>query len=307
MFTVILAMAVAGCGSSSSITTSPSPAKCAVAVSGGSAVDSAGGTRAVTVTTQPECAWTAASQASWITELAPVSGQGNGEIRFRVGANPAATPRAGELVVNDTHTRIEQAAAPAPTIAGPTPTPTPAPSPSPTCVFAIAPVSYAAPSGGGRGPAVTITTGAGCAWTASSNAGWITIVGGASGSGTGTVTYAVAPVSGAARTGSVTIAGRTLSISQAPAAASCSYSISATGRSFERKKDEGSVRVTAGAACNWSASVTRGDSWISITSGASATGNGTVTYRVDNNNGDRRTGTLLIAGHTFTVTQEAKD
>ena len=174
-------------------------------------------------------------------------------------------------------------------------------------MFAIAPVSYSAPSGGGRGPAVTVTTGAGCAWTASSSAGWIAIVCGACGCGTGSVTFAVAAVSGAARRGSVTIAGRTLTISQAAAAALCSYSIGASGRSFDRKKDDGSVRVTAGAACNWTASVTRGDSWISISSGASGTGNGTVTYRVDNNNGDRRTGTLLIAGHTFAVTQEAKD
>ena len=46
------------------------------------------------------------------------------------------------------------------------------------------------------------------------------------------------------------------------------------------------------------------DSWIIVQSGASGTGPGTVTYRVTKNNGNSpRTGTLTIAGRTFTVVQ----
>jgi trimeric autotransporter adhesin len=45
--------------------------------------------------------------------------------------------------------------------------------------------------------------------------------------------------------------------------------------------------------------------WLSITGGASGTGNGTVTYTVAANRGSARTGTLTIGSQTFTVTQSA--
>src|SRR5205085_6300142 len=43
--------------------------------------------------------------------------------------------------------------------------------------------------------------------------------------------------------------------------------------------------------------------WITITSGASTRGNGTVTFTVDSNSGVLRTGTITVSGRTFTVTQ----
>ena len=46
------------------------------------------------------------------------------------------------------------------------------------------------------------------------------------------------------------------------------------------------------------------DAWIHVTAGANGSGNGTVAYSVDANAaGASRTGTLTIAGRTFTVTQ----
>jgi hypothetical protein len=41
-----------------------------------------------------------------------------------------------------------------------------------------------------------------------------------------------------------------------------------------------------------------------VTSGANGTGNGSVTFKVSANGGKQRTGTLTIAGKTFTVTQQ---
>jgi hypothetical protein len=47
------------------------------------------------------------------------------------------------------------------------------------------------------------------------------------------------------------------------------------------------------------------DSWITVLTGASGSGNGTVTFQVSNNNtGIQRTGTMTIAGRTFTVNQD---
>ena len=55
-----------------------------------------------------------------------------------------------------------------------------------------------------------------CAWTASSNASWITITSGSSGSSNGTVAYAVqANTSSSSRTGTLTIANQTYTVTQA--------------------------------------------------------------------------------------------
>lgn len=86
-----------------------------------------------------------------------------------------------------------------------------------SCTYAISPTNAAYPNGGGAG-SVAVTTAAGCSWTATSNASWITINGGASGSGSGsgTVTYSVAPYTGHPknRNGTATIAGQTFSVKQ---------------------------------------------------------------------------------------------
>jgi hypothetical protein len=88
---------------------------------------------------------------------------------------------------------------------------------------------------------------------------------------------------------------------------SCSYTISPTGRSHGSGAETGSVSVTVGSNCSWTASTNSGSwDWIGISSGWSGIGNGTVNYFVlANNTGNTRTGTLTIAGQTFTITQTA--
>jgi hypothetical protein len=83
---------------------------------------------------------------------------------------------------------------------------------------------------------------------------------------------------------------------------SCTYSISPTSQSFNSSGGTGSVDVTTQSGCSWTA--ISNVSWITITSGSSGTGNGTVNYSVSTNTGSQRTGTITIAGETFTVTQE---
>ena len=86
-----------------------------------------------------------------------------------------------------------------------------------TCTFSINPTSASFAAGGGTG-SVSVTTSAGCAWTAVSNASFITITAGSSGSGNGTVSYSVAANTGTnSRTGTMTIAGQTFTVTQAGA------------------------------------------------------------------------------------------
>jgi uncharacterized protein (TIGR03437 family) len=86
--------------------------------------------------------------------------------------------------------------------------------------------------------------------------------------------------------------------------AACSYTIAPASRSFTATAATGSVAVTAETGCTWTAASSA--SWITITSGSSGNGSGTVEYSVAANTGtSSRTGTLTIAGQTFTVTQAA--
>ena len=109
-----------------------------------------------------------------------------------------------------------------------------------------------------------MTAGAGCAWTATANVAWITVTS-SSGSGNGTVSYSVAANTGTARTGTLTIAGQTFTVNQAGGA----------GIRYRRERPaasggSGSVGVTAGTGCAWTA--VSNAAWITITSGASGIG-----------------------------------
>ncbi len=170
------------------------------------------------------------------------------------------------------------------------------------CAYSINPTSQSFPGSGGSG-SVAVTTQAGCAWTAASNASFITITSGSSGNGSGAVNYTLAANSGAARTGTITIAGQTFTVTQA-AGSSCTYSINPTNQSFPSSGGSGSVNVTTQGGCAWTAASNA--SWITITSGASGTGFGTVNYTVGADSAASfRSGALTIAGRIFTVQQGA--
>jgi hypothetical protein len=82
----------------------------------------------------------------------------------------------------------------------------------------------------------------------------------------------------------------------------CSFSITPITNSFTSSGGSGSVSVITASNCNWTA--ISNNSWISIPSGSSGTGNGTVYYSVSSSTCTAsRTGTITIAGETFTVTQ----
>lgn len=84
----------------------------------------------------------------------------------------------------------------------------------------------------------------------------------------------------------------------------CSFSVSPTSQSFDTAGATGTVTVQAANGCAWTAA--SNVTWITVTSGASGTGNGTVVYQVQaNTTGQPRTGTLTIAGQTVTVNQAA--
>jgi hypothetical protein len=178
------------------------------------------------------------------------------------------------------------------------------PSPLP-CSYTISPASLAIGSDGGPGT-VTVTTRSDCQWSAAASANWIAIVAGASGTGNGSVGYTVAANQAqTARTGTITIAGQTFTITEDGRAA-CTFDVSPQQQNFPAAGGTGTLHVTAPAACSWTATSTA--SWLTIGSGSSGQGNGDVSYTVvENKATESRSGTIDVAGAQVAVSQAAAE
>jgi len=85
----------------------------------------------------------------------------------------------------------------------------------------------------------------------------------------------------------------------------CTERITPITANYSSAAGGGSVSVTAPVGCAWAAGAPA-SSFVSITGGATGSGNGTVTYTVaQNTTAKARTMTLTIAGRSFEVTQSA--
>jgi hypothetical protein len=310
----LLACAGIGCGSTVATSTGPSPSKCAVTLGvPASPVTSDGATATVAVTTQAECAWSASSDAAWITGLTPSSGQGSGQLQLQVAANPDGTARQGDIVVNNERGRIRQDPAP--------------------CRFELATTELTVPASGGNG-SIGVNVANGCAWTAQPGDGWITLTGGTTGNGAGTVRFTIGPNNATTtRTAAIVIGGQSVKITQqgapppplptpptptptptppapptptTPAPTPVDCSVTATPRDFTFPASgaaSSSIAVSVASTCEWSAF--SNVSWITLTGRTSGAGNGTLTFSVAANSGTRRTAVLTIGNLTVPITQEA--
>ncbi len=82
----------------------------------------------------------------------------------------------------------------------------------------------------------------------------------------------------------------------------CAFSISPTSRTHESFQSTGTVKVTVQGGCSWKA--TSLVDWITVTSGDTGTGNGTVSYSVEpNTSKSSRSGVVRIDGLSFRVIQ----
>jgi hypothetical protein len=264
----------------------PTPPHCTYAVSPAEKSTAATGEDfAVSVTTTAGCEWAASSAAAWITVGSGPSGRGNGSVRLVVARNTGPA-RAGTVTVAGRQVRVEQQAAPVL-----------------ACSYSIKPTSYNA----GRGPdnvVVQVVAPDGCSWTARSNASWVTVADGAAGSGSGGVRLNVDANSGSPRAATITIGGIGFTLTQE--GAQCSNSIDPTSRTVGPDRSDVNVEVRTAAGCAWTA--VSNDAWIAVADGSGGTGDGHVHLRVDSNTTmATRTGTVAIAGQTFTVQQDAID
>jgi hypothetical protein len=250
--------------------------------SSGSSVPS-GSSGNVNVTTGSGCGWTATSNAtSWLTITSGSSGSGNGTVNWQAGQNTGAA-RSGTLTIAGKTYTVNQSSC------GNTPS--------------LNPTSSSVPSTAGGG-SFNVTWASGCGfmpWTASSNAtGWLTTS--SSGTGNGTVNYNYTANSGtSSRNGNITVGGSVHGVTQA---SSCTYTLSSSSGSSVPSGSSGNVNVTTVSGCGWTAT-SNATSWLTITSGSSGSGSGTVNWQAGQNTGAARSGTLTIAGKTYTVNQSS--
>ena len=277
----VTAVGPGGAAASSVSNTFAYSVTCAPAISPTSrSISQSSTTGSVTVSAATGCGWTAASNASWISISSGGSGSGNGTVSYSVAANTATTARNGTMTIAGQTFSISQAAS--------------------GCTYSLTPASRTSPATGESNTAA-VTAPTGCSWTAASGASWITITGGTSGSGNGAVSYDIAEnTAGAQRTGTMTIAGQSFTVTQM--ATTCSYSLTPTSRTSPAGGESTTASVVAPTGCSWNA--TSGASWISISSGASGTGNGGVGFTVAANGSSvPRSGTLTVAGQSLSVSQ----
>ncbi|MBL8202896.1 MAG: NF038122 family metalloprotease [Blastocatellia bacterium] len=243
-------------------------------------------TGSVTVSaSSTNCTWTAVSNASWLVITSGASGTGNGAVNYNVLANTGAA-RSGTMTIAGQTFTVNQAAG------------------TPTCGFTLSPTSANPGTSGGLAILTVTASASNCAWTATSNVNWVSILFGSSGTGNGSIYYNVSTNNGAARTGTLTVGGQTFTINQAGTGPACTYNLSASSANVAATANTGSVGVIASATnCSWTA--VSNVNWVQITGGASGTGNGTVSYSVQANSGAARSGTLTIAGRTYTINQAA--
>ena len=138
-----------------------------------------------------------------------------------------------------------------------------------------------------------------CAWSAESDKRtWISTASSGTGNGTGSFTVSANP--GPARSGSVTVGGKSIAVNQA---SGCSFELSPVSHIVPAASGSHNFIITASdGGCAWTAT-SNSPSW--ITTSGSGTGNGTIDYTVRANTGPERSSSISVGGRTFSVNQSS--
>lgn len=235
-----------------------------------------GATGSVALTLAQRVTWEAKSSCDWITITGDTEGAGSTSIAYQVAANPTVVPRTGTL-----------------TIAGLTYTV--------TQEGLWADVECDTSNFGVDSDFGTIwvdTEGAG-QWTATTDADWIHILT-ESGNGADSVMFVVDDYTTTtqSRTGTITIAGKTVVITQQGYELSIDPMIADVGSNA----GAGQFGVAAPIDAVWEA-IADCD-WITIIGARTGIGDGVIQYTIaDNLTGETRTGRIIVGGKTYTITQ----
>ncbi len=168
-----------------------------------------------------------------------------------------------------------------------------------SCSFGLSPASVSVAAGAST-TSVSVSAAAGCAWNTVANASWVSVLSSSATTGAGALNFSVAANTGPARSGTITVGGQSLTVTQANG---CTYTLSPASAMVASGGGTGTISLGTGAGCTWSTSSSA--TWLGVSSALSGTGAATVTYTVGANTGAMRTANLAIGGATFILTQSA--
>lgn len=294
------------------------PTACAVSLTPPTQIfERDGGTGSVSVVTGAGCAWTATSEASWLTINGNVSGSGNGTLTFTVAANTTSNRRTSVLRVGDQTLTITQAGvagscAPVPIVAGQQVNGTLARG---DCAARFGGGSQFFSSGftlhnfadlytftGRAGERVSfLPTTAPVVVLSPQGAPLNSYINNGSGSQLPVVTLNL-PADGVY---TIEYSGNTVgnySFTLITTLGACNYSVSAPSRDrFEAAGGNLKINVSASAECLWNTAETA--SWVTVKSGAQGIGNGVVELEVAANTGESRIDDFSVAGKSIRIQQ----
>lgn len=236
-----------------------------------------GCTESVALTLAQSVQWTAKSNSGWIQITSDTAGAGSANVSFTIGANPAVTSRTGSITVAGKTVTVVQEGLRA----------------SVECED----TSFGVESDSGT---IWVETEGGGTWTASADVDWIHLFD-ESGTGTTPVMFVVDDytTTTASRSGTVTIAGHKVVITQQGYELSIDPAVAEVGSNA----GAGQFGVSAPIDAVWEA-IADCD-WITIIGARTGIGDGVIQYTIaDNTTGETRTGRIVIAGKTYTITQK---
>jgi hypothetical protein len=166
-----------------------------------------GGKGTLAIATTRDCTWSVSTNAAWVA-VGNTTGQGEASVPYTVAANPVPIARAAEIAVSDATLQLSQDAAP--------------------CRYALSSTSGSV-GGGGGALSVQLSTLTGCAWSATTDAPWLTIVSGGSGNTTATIGMSAAANNGASRTAHMGAGGLLFTVTQAAGTPSAPQTLQLSG------------------------------------------------------------------------------
>jgi hypothetical protein len=245
-----------------------------------------GGTGSVAVTTDAQCSWSVRGASDWVSLLSPATGTGQGTVNYAVSRNSDAAAREKTLMVASVAHKISQDG-------------------RQVCEYSILPEQQVFGDDGGTAQ-VQVTTSAECAWSVTNAVPWLSITNVGSGRGPGIVTYkANSNNASEPRTGTLTIATRTLTVNQegegSSQPANCEYSVAPVEFTPCMPGGRVTANVTTQPRCQWTA--TASVPWLSVPAGSSGAGSGSITISFSDNYDAPRNGLIKVRWPTPTAGQ----
>ena len=230
--------------------------------------------------TPTNCLKTPSSDVPWITVSFGGGTANPSTIGITVAANPSSQSRVGTVSVNGVPFTVTQSGI--------------------TCSYSVGQQGSANIGSAAGSGTINLSAPTGCNWTATSNDSWVRPAE-TSGSGSAAITYNYdANTTPASRTASIQIGTASFTITQA---AACSLTLNPNSQSINASSNTGTFAVTANVS-SCSRTAVSDSTWLTISSGTTGTGNGTVAWTAAvNNTPNARTGRITVGDTVFTLQQ----